>query len=356
MSASQQPITEDIKWFLIHQVITETRDTKTFVLQPVDGKNPNYLAGQYLTFLIEHNGHEVRRSYSMSSAPSVDKLPAVTIKRVDNGEISRFWTNDVREGDQVKTLAPAGRFTHSLPQEKQPYDVVLIGAGSGITPLFSLLKETLVTDELAHVTLLYANRSEATTIFFHELEQWKKRFQGRLTVIHIFSQPSEAWPGFPERLNNYRLEKLIQEVIRFEPRLASFYLCGPHSLMRTAEITLRFLGFEKSQIRKENFVILPPPPIVLHTEPHTATILFYGKSLAIDVPSNTTLLQAALNAGVRLPYSCKGGQCANCAGLHRAGKLHMSINDVLTDADLEQGWILTCTAYPEDDEVIIEMI
>lgn len=356
MREAQQPETEDVRRFRIQQIIVETNDTKTFVLEPTDEKNVSYQAGQYLTFLIEHNGHLVRRSYSMSSAPSVDRFPAVTIKRVENGEISRFWTRQVQVGDLVKALAPAGRFTHTLPQEKQPYDLVLIGAGSGITPLFSLLKDTLTTDTLAHVTLVYANRSETTTIFFQELVQWQKRFSDRLTVIHIVSQPAENESGFPERLNNTRLEKLIQEAIRFEPKLASFYLCGPYSLMRTAEITLRFLGFEKSQIRKENFVILPPPTITRNTEPHSATIVFKGEPKVIKVPSNTTLLQAALNAGIHLPYSCKGGQCANCAGLHRAGKLHMSINDVLTDADLKQGWILTCTAYPEDNEVIIEMV
>jgi ring-1,2-phenylacetyl-CoA epoxidase subunit PaaE len=347
---------EGIRQFRIHRIINETRDAKTFVLEPIDGRTVRYLPGQYLTFLIDHYGHEVRRSYSMSSAPSVDRLPAVTIKRVENGEMSRFWTNEVKEGDLVTALAPAGRFTSTPPVVQQPYDVVLIGAGSGITPLFSLLKELLVTDEQAYVTLIYANRSEATTIFFQQLTEWETRFPDRLRVIHLFSQPSENWSGLPQRLNNSRLEMLVPKVILFGPQRASFFLCGPYALMRTTEITIRFLGFEKSQIRKENFVIPPPPPATKSSDPHTATVLFHQKTIVVPVPSNTTLLQAALDAGIPLPYSCKGGQCANCAGLLRAGKLHMNINDVLTDADLKQGWVLTCTAYPEDDEVIVEIV
>lgn len=356
MSELLQPISEDFQWLRIRQVIQETADSKSFVLEPTDELPLHYQAGQYLTFLIEHNGHEVRRSYSMSSAPSVDDYPTITIKRVDNGEISRYWMDEIKEGSLMKTLLPAGRFTPEKQNKEAPYDLILIGAGSGITPLFSILKETLTTDSKAHITLIYANRNERTAIFFHELERWKALFPDRLNIIHLFSQPSENWHESPGRLTNSRLEKLIGEALRFDRSRAAFFLCGPYALMRITEITLLFLGFEKAQIRKENFVILPPPPIIRYTEAHTATIQFKGNTKLIEVPPNTTLLEAALNSGINLPYSCKGGQCANCAGLHRAGKLHMSTNDVLTEADLKQGWILTCTAYPEDDEVVIEMV
>lgn len=339
----------------VREIRQETEDTKTFVFERTNGQRLAYQAGQFLTFLMNHQGHETRRSYSFSSAPSVDVYPSVTIKRVENGEMSRFWLKDIQVGDWVRSLPPSGRFVHYAPYDSS-YDLVLIGAGSGITPLFSILKEALTTHPMSQVTLLYANRDERHIIFKEALHQWQQRFAGRLNVIHLLSNPSDRWPGLPARLNNSKLEKLLGEVLHSDRSKASFFVCGPFSLMRTAEITLRFMGVATAQIRKENFVVMPPPAAVIGNSPHRITLLYKGHTYHLHIPSNTTVLQAALDQGIPLPYSCKGGVCATCAGLLKEGKVQMSINDVLTDNDLKQGWILTCTAYPQGNDVKIDMI
>ena len=337
----------------VREIIVERYDVKTFIFERLSGENLHYRAGQFLTFLIDLRGQEIRRSYSMSSAPAVDMFPAITVKRVMNGEISRLWIDTVKVGDIFKVLEPSGRFT--LDASSMQRDIVLIGAGSGITPLFSILKQTLSEDSATFVTLFYANRNEQNTIFLNHVNEWQRRFPDRLRVIHVHSQPSEDWQGIQGRLNNSRLEQLLAKAIHFSQKETRFFICGPFEFMRTMEITLHYLHFSREQIRKENFVIdkIPPPPPV--SFPHTIKLLVRGEAYLLLVPAHTTILDAALGAGIHLPYSCKGGRCSTCACICSQGKLHMSINEVLTDKDLAEGWILTCSAYPDDDDVVIEL-
>ena len=163
----------------VREIIVEKYDVKTFVLERTDGESLEYAAGQFLTFLKEINGREVRRSYSMSSAPAVDAYPAITIKRVANGEISRFWLDQVKIGDVFNCLPASGRFVLT-PAPATQKDVVLIGAGSGITPLFSILKQVLTEEVGSSVTLLYANRNDGHALFVDQINDWQRRFPDRL--------------------------------------------------------------------------------------------------------------------------------------------------------------------------------
>lgn len=349
-----ESITDATILLRVRQIIVESHDIRTFVFEKTDGGKLDYQAGQFLTFLIDMHGHEVRRSYSMSSAPDVDVYPSITVKRIPNGEISRFWIDFVHEGDIFTVLPPSGRFT----LEKQTgvgRDIVLIGAGSGITPLFSILKHVLLSEPASKVTLLYANRNEGSTLFMEQIRDWEMRFWDRLRVVHIHSQPSDEWNGVRGRINNTRLEQLINNSLSYAPENARFFICGPFELMRSAEITLHYMGFGKDQIRRENFVIRNPPPVSKVESPHDIKLIFKNNNYDLHVPEDKTILQAALDAGIHLPYSCKGGSCATCAGICKNGSVYMTINDVLTDGDLAQGWVLTCTAYPQDDDVTIEI-
>ena len=338
----------------VKEIVIEKYNVKTFVFEQTDGEILQYKAGQFLTFLIELHGHEVRRSYSMSSAPEVDEFPAITIKRVPNGEVSRFWLDHVREGQVFKALQPSGRFVLERPDGK-PRDIILIGAGSGITPLFSILKQALHAETESVVTLIYANRNESNTMFGDAILSWQRRFPDRLKVIHVHSQPHDEWNGIRGRINNTRLEQLVNKSLQFRQEQASIFICGPFELMRSVEITLYYMGFSSKQIRKENFIIekMPPPPVV--SEPHFIQLHFRGNTHRLLVPAHTTILDAALQAGIRLPYSCKGGRCATCAGICRSGSLHMTVNEVLTDRDLAEGWILTCSSYVDSGDVVIEI-
>lgn len=337
----------------LREIIRETDDAKTFVFETLDGSTLHYKAGQFLTFLINMHGHEVRRSYSMSSAPGVDKFPAITVKRVPNGEISRFWIDLVQAGDTFRVLAPSGRFVLE-EDDAGERDIVLIGAGSGITPLFSLLKQTLTQETESHVTLIYASRNVRSTLFWNHIIEWQARFPERLQVVHIHSQPTEEWAGIQGRINNTRLEQLVAKSIRYRREDARFFICGPFELMRSAGITLHFMGFHGTQIRKENFVITSPPPPPPVSYPHHITLRYDGNVHNLLVPAHATVLDAALAQGIQLPYSCKGGRCSSCAAVCTQGIVHMSVNEVLTDRDLAEGWILTCSAYVDSDDVVVE--
>ncbi|MCE7065658.1 ferredoxin--NADP reductase [Dyadobacter sp. CY326] len=338
----------------VKHIISEATDAKTFVFERTNELDFVYKAGQFLTFLIPMHGHEVRRSYSMSSAPGVDELPAITIKRVPNGEMSRFWIDTVKVGDHFNVLPPSGRFVLE-DAVGLPRDIVLIAAGSGITPLFSILKQTLATETESQITLLYASRNVKSALFHDQIAHWAQQFAERLKVIHIHSQPTDDWNGMRGRINNTRLEQLVTKSLHFEAQKARFFICGPYELMRSVEITLHYMGFSALQIRKENFVIptLPAPPPV--SDPHVIKLHFRGQIHDLFIPAHTTVLDAALAAGIKLPYSCKGGRCAACAGICKSGSLHMSVNEVLTDRDLKDGWILTCSAYPDSNDVFIEI-
>lgn len=342
----------------IREIREEAIETKTFVFERTDGQPIAYIAGQFLTFLINHQGHEIRRSYSMSSAPSVDPYPTITVKRVANGEISRFWLDHAKTGDELTALLPSGRFTLDSHEDPLTEDseLFMFGAGSGINPLYSMIKEALTTRPGNKITLIYANRSENHTIFFQSLEEWQNKYPNRLKIIHYFSEPSESWEGLPGRINNSRLEKLMKELVKDQGENARFYLCGPMPLMRTITITLLFLGFRKEHIKKENFVVPVPPAPKTELHDRAVRLRFREMDYLLQVPANVSILQAALNQGIQLPYSCKGGICSTCAGVCRSGNVQMTINDVLSDQEVEDGWILTCTSYPEDNNVFVEFV
>lgn len=327
-------------------LVAETADAKTFFLRPTDGRSVPYQAGQFLTFLFEVNGHEIRRSYSMSSAPGVDADLAVTVKRVENGEISRYLLNRVRVGDVLRSLPPSGRFTLA---EETGGDLVLIGAGSGITPLFSILKTVLATQPTRRVLLMYASREARSAIFYGQLLALSRQHPDRFTLLTPFSAEGQ-------RLTNARLESLLRRHLHGPRDPVRAYLCGPADFMRLARITLLFVGFHADQIRQEHFVVetTPVPPVPTLSVPSRVTIRFRGKTHRLAVPAGQYLLTAALEAGISLPYSCRGGRCATCAARCTSGRIAMRLNDVLTARDLSEGWVLTCTGYAESEEVELD--
>ena len=341
----------------------ETTDTTSYFLEPVDGKTVQYRAGQFLTLILEHrdggshdgrlNRHEVRRSYSLSSIPG--EPLRLTIKRVQNGEISRYLHDTLRVGHILTSLQPAGRFTLD---ENQPGDIVMLGAGSGIIPLFALLKQTLLSNPTRRVSLLYSNTNERTIIFRTELDELHRQFADRFRLLHLLSNPADGWQGLRGRLNNVMLERLLPQLIgSSKHETTRFYVCGPSDYMRMSQFTLVFSGFRPDQIRRENFVVesvvITPPPTT--AQDRTIRIKFRGRDVEIEVPAYKSILQAALDEGISLPYSCRGGRCSTCAARCLSGSVHMTINDVLTEHDLANGWVLTCTGYPESDDVVIEL-
>ena len=356
-------MTDDLLQLRIVRIQPESSDANSYFLESVDRQPVSYQAGQFLTLILTHhdrfagaggpNAHEIRRSYSLSSAPG--ESLRLTIKRVQNGEISRYLHDTLRVGDVLTSLQPAGRF---VLDKNQSGDLILLGAGSGITPLFALLKQVLQTASTRRITLLYSNSNERSIIFREELNDLQRQFPDRFRLLYLLSSPPDDWKGLKGRLNNVLLERLLPELVGVsKPETILFYICGPGDYMRMAQFTLIFSGFRTDQIRRENFVVEPvfiaPPPTI--AQDRTVLLRFRGRDIEIQVPAYKSILQAALDEGLSLPYSCRGGRCSTCAAKCLSGSVHMTINDVLTDHDLTDGWVLTCTGYPESDGVVIEV-
>lgn len=340
----------------------ETHDTISFIFEPVEGPLPAYAPGQFLTFLIDHYGREVRRSFSLTSSPG-DPFLSITVKRKPNGEISRFLQDHVSVGATLRVVPPAGRFTFQTRQPgaaplsaggpanaragaPAPRDIGFIAAGSGIAPILPLIRQALREEPQSHVWLIDQNHSEADIIFAEAL----RALEGRVTRISLLSAP-KSHTILPRRLNNANLEQFVGELTRFDPSESVFFCCGPEALMRMARFTLRVMGFGEAQFRQEHFTIDPPPKAALPVNTTTRQVALHigGRAYTFPVTFPTNILQAALDHHVPLPYSCRGGRCSACSARCTDGKVLMSLNEVLTDQDLAEGWVLTCTGYALTD-------
>ncbi len=328
---------EAIKW--------ETADTATFFLNEISGKKIVYKAGQFITLVFTHHDEEIRRSYSLSSSPD-DDLLAITIKRMENGEISRFMLTKLKPGDHLTADEPAGRFT--ITYFKPQKDIVFFTAGSGIAPVFAQLKYVLNRPGNSHIILIYSSRNSAAILFKEQLDELVAAHPERLKVIHLLSSEGK-------RLNNIMVEQLVLQNIQFDLCKAEFYLCGPFAYMRMIRLTLLYMGVGPGKIRKENFVIetISVSGNLISYPPGKVKIYFKDDLYDIVVGENQSILQAALQNDVQLPYSCRAGICSACTALCKSGRVIMAENDVLTEDDLAKGWILTCTGHPVSDNVVI---
>ena len=331
---------ESIKW--------ETADTATFYFTEATGKSITYKAGQFITLVFTHHHEEIRRSYSLSSSPDEKQL-AITIKRITNGEISRFMLTKVKLGDILNAVEPAGRFM--IPDFSASKDILLFAAGSGIVPIYSQLKHILNRPGDSKMVLIYSNTDEANVLFNDELNNLAAKHTDRLKIIHLLSNAGN-------RLNNIMVEQLVKQNVQYGLANAEFYLCGPFAYMRMIRLTLLYMGLEADQIRKENFVLetVSVSENSVSYPPKNIRIKFNKETHDLVVGENQSILQAALQNNIALPYSCRTGICSTCTAKCTGGKVDMAINDVLTDLDLAQGWILTCTGHPVSDDVVVEFI
>lgn len=346
---------QTIQLKIIH-IIRETADTVTLQFQPLTN-NFNYRAGQSITLLFDHLAAQpFRRSYSFSSTPGVDSLPAITVKRQVNGRASTYLTRSVQVGDTLTALPPAGQFTLTTAETER--DVVLVGGGSGVTPLFALLKQTLTQEQKSNVALVLANRSESTIIFNQQLTAWAQRFPQRLTIIHLLSNPQRTATELhnlkilQSRFSNYLFEDLVKQHLRFAPADAQLFICGPEGLALKAQMILKFMGFPQQQVHREIFIIKNPfRPDSKRFVDSVVRVTFQNDVHQFTVPAGQTILAAAEANAVNLPYSCLSGICTTCAGTCTAGKVEMYTQEGHTDSDIGVGMVLTCVGYPVTETV-----
>ena len=353
---------ENMLAFRVGKIETETPDTKTFHLQNMDGEVVNYQSGQFLTLISTVNGKEIRRSYSLSSSPFADTALSITVKRVANGEISRWLHDHIRVGDTLEALAPTGRFVLPQPFHRVKHYFFIV-AGSGITPVFSMIKTLIESGFEGQITLIYQTKNPKNTIFYDKIaaftvEERNPDYFGKggnnLNVHYFFSRPTDGHP--PAYLNKDVLMDIVAKQLKSRKRDAAFYVCGTTAFMRMVTMSLHVLDVKEKQIHREDFVIPTFQEYVELTDfghPARLTIHFDHKTYTIDVPFKKTLLDAALDNQISLPYSCKGGVCTSCLCKTIKGKVIMPANNKLFEDEIGRGATLSCIAYADTEAVEI---
>lgn len=336
----------------VRRVIDETADTRSFVLDVPEQLEALFepKAGQFLTFQVPwREDLALERSYSLSSAPQLGEPLKVTVKRVVDGRVSNWFNDRVRPGDTLQVQPPAGRFVLRARDDSAP--LTLWGGGSGITPLMSLLKATLRTTG-RDVLLVYANRDPDAVIFDDELKAWLTCFPDRLRVIHHLDSDG----GF-----------VSDGAVRgwcAERAAGDHYICGPTPFMDLVERVLRDVGVAGEHLHLERFVspvdpdrrdgATAPAPPADDASSCRMSVTLQGSEHGIDVEPGETLLDAALRAGLSPEYQCQDGYCACCIAKLKDGAVDMAVNDALSEAEVEDGWILTCQARAKTPEVAID--
>jgi 3-ketosteroid 9alpha-monooxygenase subunit B len=330
----------------VAEVVEETDDTRTFVLDVPDELAATfaYRAGQFCTFRARLGGQgadagdEVARCYSMSSSPEVGDPLAVTVKRVPGGRMSNWLIDTVEAGAQLDVLRPAGLFV--LGDTDAP--IVAFAGGSGITPVFSIIKTALATTT-RDITLVYANRDAGSVIFADALAKLAAESGGRLRVhAHLDDEAGFLTP------------EACAELVGGQTG-ADIYVCGPGPYMDTVEAGLERLGVAPRQVFIERFVVPDDGGTLLEASAtETVVIRLNRQKRTADYHLGDTILETARRAGMTPPFSCEGGSCATCMAQVVQGSATMRVNNALTPDEVEEGWVLTCQAVPASRELVVD--
>ena len=316
----------------------------------------DYLPGQHVTMRAFIDGDDTRRSYSICAPANSGKL-RVGVKRLPGGAFSNYANDTLVAGDTLEVMAPVGEFTIDIDPAR-PRRAVAIVAGSGITPVLSLLSTSLEMEPMAHWTLIYGNRTANTVMFLDELEGLKDRFHPRLQLFHILSREGSDVPLLSGRIDAEKIRTIHSRLLG-DASVDGWYLCGPFDMVAMARETLRSLGVDETAIHDELFFAGAIDPSTLPPEPPPGegtvdlTVILDGRAVHTRMAPETSVLDAALRVRTELPFSCKGGMCASCKGRIEEGEVTMTKNYALIDSEVEAGFVLTCQAHPVTDRVVV---
>lgn len=345
----------------VKSITNETKDAYS-----IEFNAPNeafiYKSGQFITLILTINGHEVRRSYSLSSSPNVDKNPIICIKVIDKGIVSNYLKTSLKIGDTIQAIEPMGHFFYETQTEKSQH-VILIGAGSGITPLYSIAKSILAFEPKSKVSLIYGNRNVQDIIYFKEFEALALQNGARFQAIHSLTKPENNWVGFTGRVNETTVIKLVEQVAPINFKNCQYYICGPNGLAEEATKALELLGVPKSNMHKESYghdknevaAASVVAKSTLANGKSKVKIIDGKKIYEFEVDPKNTILETAIKLDINLPYSCQAGMCTACMGKCTSGKVHMENADGLTENEIKQGYVLTCIGHPASAEIVIEI-
>lgn len=347
----------------VREVVNVTADAVNVIFEKPEG-DFNYLPGQFITLIFTIEGKKVRRAYSLCTTPGVDEHPAVTVKRVQGGLVSNYVNDHVKTGDTLEIMEPMGMFTTEYKVENQRH-LVLVGGGSGITPLNSILKATLAREPKSKVSLIYANRNEESIIFRKELEKLQHDQKGRFHLVHVLDDAPEEWNGHKGLLNNEKLKGIIAELPQHEVAMTEYYTCGPQPLMDIVFDSLNELEVPLEFRYRESFVAGNTSPETIidgETKKETSggadkkvTVKVDGEQFEFTVPAGKTILESGLEADVDMPYSCQSGLCTACRAKCHSGEVTTDEADGLSQTELDEGYVLTCVAKAVSDNIELEI-
>ena len=314
--------------------------------------------GQYLTLRANLDGEEVRRSYSISSGPYDGEL-RIGVKRVENGVFSSFANEILQTGHAIDVMTPTGRFG-LLARSETSRIYAGFAAGSGITPILSIVRGILQREPESRFFLFYGNRSTADMLFRTALEELKDRHLGRLSVFHVLSQEEQDIPVLNGRLDGARARLLLTHVVPAS-LVDDVFICGPLGMSEAVEAACVELGVPPARVHVERFVSefggkpRPKAPAPMPDAPsRRAALIVDGKRREVPVRDGEAILDAALRAGLDLPYACKGGMCSTCRAKVVEGIVTMDVNYSLEPWEIEAGFVLTCQAHPTTGHVMID--
>ncbi len=316
-----------------------------------------YKQGQYISLQAVIDGEKYRREYSLCSSPYIDEDFSIASKIIDNGLVSNYLCNDLNEGDVIEVYPPNGKFFTELnPENQKTY--VLIGGGSGITPLYSILKSVLYVEPKSKVILYYGNEKEENIMFHKDLADIARnnsRFDLRLTL----TENGDKWSGMNGLINKYDLLSIMKMIEN--PEDADYFICGPGAMMELVKNLLKESGINSDKIHIEYFVapvvheeFAPEGDEDSAIEGRKVRIILDDEEHTVNVPAGTVILDAVIKADLDPPFSCRSGICTTCRALLHSGKVKMDEREGLSEAEIEDGYILTCQSHPLTDDVVAE--
>lgn len=344
----------------VKKVSRETSDCISVLFDVPEDLKPSFAfkQGQNLTLRKSFNGEEVRRTYSICASPLDGEL-RVAIKKIPEGVFSTYLNDDLRPGDTLDVMPPQGRFfTEAHPSQTKVY--VAFAAGSGITPILSIVKTILRTEPGSRFCLVYGNRTRGSIIFKAELEALKNRFMDRLSIYHILSREKADAEILSGRIDAAKCKFFLDKIIAPQT-IDECFLCGPEAMIHDVRDVLLQAGVEPRKIHYELFYSAAAnqqrqavKPVVVNDQQSTVTVTLDGTAVQMVMGYHgESVLEAALRNGADLPFACKGGVCATCRARLTEGKVEMDINYALEQDELDAGFILTCQAHPRTPDVAV---
>ncbi|WP_341215316.1 ferredoxin--NADP reductase [uncultured Wocania sp.] len=312
-----------------------------------------FKAGQYITLKTEIDGHEVRRDYSLCSSPKSGEIK-VAVKEVKDGTFSAYANNTLQIGDTLDVAPPKGRFVFE-PNDSKTKNIAAFAAGSGITPILSIIKCALEEEVLSKVILVFGNKTTEDTMFLNELLELQHQYKDRFSIQFVFSQADEDDAIFG------RIEKsTVNYVMKNKHKhidVDAYYLCGPEAMIHMVKDVLTEHDIDENRIHFELFKAAKPAEIEEDVTPSgktKITVVVDDETTTFEMSAKQTVLEAALDEDLDAPYSCQGGICSSCIARITEGEATMRQNNILTESEVAEGLILTCQAHPTTPTLVID--